>query len=132
MANLFSQTWMEQMLRHWNATPGIVEPLQQAEFSARIGYGFKSDLTPHGLLVIEKGQATAAGIYDGSILDWDLRATPEKWAEWIDGGFGLSKLGPAVATGALQFVSGDYRRMIRNPALSNPFLQHFELMSLIN
>lgn len=132
MANLFSQTWMEQMLRHWNATPGIVEPLQQAGFSARIGYGFKSDLTPHGLLVIENGQATVAGVYDGSTLDWDLRATPEKWDEWIDGGFGLSKLGPAVATGALQFVCGDYRGMIRNPKLSNPFLQHFELMSLIN
>ena len=43
MMNLFTQTWMEQMLRHWNATQSIVNPLQQAGFSARIGYGFKSD-----------------------------------------------------------------------------------------
>ncbi len=132
MVNLFTQTWMEQLLRHWNATQSIVSPLQQAGFSARIGYGFKSDPYPTGLLVIESGHAIEGGIYDGSILDWDLRATPEKWAEWIDSGFGLTKLGPAVATGALQFTVGDYRRMIRNPALSNSFLQHFELMSQIN
>lgn len=130
--DIFTQSWMEQMLRHWNSNQGIIKPLQQASFSARIGYGFKSEQAPRGLLVIEDGMAIDAGIYDGSILDWDLRAMPEKWHEWIDGGFGLSQLGPAVATGALQFVVGDYRRMIRNPVLSNPFLQHFELMSQIN
>lgn len=129
---MFSSNWMQQLQQHWNRTGEIVTPLQRAGFSARIGYGFKSEPEPRGILVIENGQAIEAGFYDGTILDWDLRATQEKWSEWIDGGFGLSQLGPAVATGALQFVSGDYRRMIRNPSLSNPFLQHFELMSHIS
>lgn len=129
---MFSQTWMQQLLQHWNRNDEIVTPLQQAGFSARIGYGFKSEPTPRGILVIENGHAVEAGDYDGTILDWDLRAAPEKWLEWIDSGFGLIKLGPAVATGALQFVAGDYRRMIRNPSLSNPFLRHFELMSMIS
>ena len=129
---MFSPSWMKQLQQHWNHTSEIVAPLQHAGFSARIGYGFKSEPEPRAILVIDNGQAIEAGFYDGTILDWDLRATQEKWSEWIDGGFGLSKLGPAVATGALQFVTGDYRRMIRNPALSNPFLQHFELMSRIN
>lgn len=128
MGELFSQAWMQRLQEKWNATSSIVDPLQEADFSARIGYGFKGEDTPRGILVVEQGRATEAGNFDGGPLDWDLRADPEKWAGWIEGGFGLTKLGPAVATGALQFVSGNYRQMIRNPALSNPFLQHFELM----
>lgn len=128
MGELFSQAWMQRLQTKWNATSSIVDPLQKAGFSARIGYGFKGEDAPRGMLVIEQGRATEAGNFDGGQLDWDLRAEPQKWAGWIEEGFGLTKLGPAVATGALQFVSGNYRQMIRNPSLSNPFLQHFELM----
>jgi hypothetical protein len=119
---------MQQLQQKWNAATDIVEPLQKADFSARIGYGFKGEDTPRGILVIEHGRVIEAGNFDGGSLDWDLRATPEKWAGWLQEGFGLTKLGPAVATGALQFVTGNYRQMIRNPALSNPFLHHFDLM----
>lgn len=129
MGELFSQPWMQQLQSKWNTTSSIVDPLHKASFSARIGYGFKGEVTPRGMLVIENGRAIEAGNYDGGKLDWDLRASPEKWASWIEGGFGLAKLGPAVATGALEFVAGNYRQMIRNPSLSNPFLQHFDLMS---
>jgi hypothetical protein len=87
---------------------------------------------PRGLLVIANGLAAHAGRYDGGALDWDLRAHPDKWRSWIESGFGITRLGPAVATGTLEFVSGNYRQMIRNPALSHPFLHHFELMSTIN
>lgn len=128
MGELFSKGWMTQLGKKWNASGNIVEPLKKAGFSARIGYGFKGEEQPRGMLVIEQGRATAAGLYDGSQLDWDLRADPDTWAAWIEEGFGLTKLGPAVATGNLQFVVGNYRQMIRNPSLSNPFLQHFELM----
>lgn len=128
MGELFSETWMRQLQQKWNAATDIVEPLQKADFSARIGYGFKGEDTPRGILVIEHGRVIGAGNFDGGSLDWDLRATPEKWAGWLQEGFGLTKLGPAVATGALQFVTGNYRQMIRNPALSNPFLHHFDLM----
>ena len=128
MNELFSTAWMSELQNRWNASEEIVVPLAEAGFSARIGYGFKGDENPHGLLVIENGVVTHAGEYDGGPLDWDLRADPDTWFEWINGGFGLTKLGPAVATGALQFVTGNYRQMIRNPALANPFLHHFSLM----
>ena len=132
MGELFSQPWMQQLQQKWNTTSSIVEPLQKADFSARIGYGFKGESAPRGILVIEHGRVIEAGSYDGGNLDWDLRAEPEKWSGWIADGFGLTKLGPAVATGALQFATGNYRQMIRNPSLSNPFLHHFELMSDIS
>jgi hypothetical protein len=51
---------------------------------------------------------------------------------WLKGGFGLSRLGPAVAMKKLQFAVGNYRQMIRKPSLSHPFLQHFELMRKIS
>lgn len=128
MGEMFSEGWMKALQSKWNANPDIVEPLSKAAFNARIAYGFKGEDKARGLLVIEQGKVIEAGSYVDGPLDWDLRATPEKWSSWLKEGFGLTKLGPAVATGALQFVSGNYRQMIRNPALSHPFLHHFELM----
>ncbi len=128
MSELFSDAWMKQLQERWNATSEITEPLSAASFSARIAYGFKEDDEAIGMLVIEDGVVVEAGSYDGSELDWDLRADADKWLGWIEGGFGLTKLGPAVATGALQFVHGNYRQMIRNPSLANPFMHHFTLM----
>ncbi len=131
MGELFSNTWMQALQSKWNADPEIVRPLSNAGFSARIAYGFKGSNLPHGILVIENGRVVEAGSYVDGPLDWDLRAEPESWHKWIKEGFGLTKLGPAVATGALQFVKGNYRQMIRNPTLSHPFLHHFKLMSEI-
>jgi hypothetical protein len=128
MIVLFSNGWMKQLQERWNASADITTPLVNAAFSARIGYGFKGDAQASGMLVIENGIAVAAGDYDGSALDWDLRADPDKWVTWIHEGFGLTKLGPAVATGALQVATGNYRQMIRNPSLANPFMNHFRLM----
>ena len=128
MSELFTEGWMKQLQERWNASTEITGPLAEAHFSARIAYGFKGDEQARGLLVIENGVVTSAGAYDGSDLDWDLRADADKWTSWIEGGFGLTKLGPAVATGALQFATGNYRQMIRNPSLANPFLTHFQLM----
>ncbi len=132
MEALFSEKWMLALREKWNAEESIVHPLRKAAFSARIAYGFKGEPNPRGILVIVNGEAIEAGGYADGPLDWDLRATPEKWAIWLKEGFGLTKLGPAVATGALQFVCGNYRQMIRNPSLSHPFLQHFDLMREIS
>lgn len=131
MSELFSDAWMKGLQEKWNNEPAVVEPLQKAAFTACIAYGFKGEEAPRGVLVIEQGRVVRAGTYAGEALDWDLRAEPAKWQEWIENGFGLTKLGPAVATGALQFVQGNYRQMIRNPTLSHPFLHHFELMSAV-
>lgn len=132
MDDLFSETWMRALQAKWNAEAKITVPLAKAGFSSSIGYGFKDRAQPRGMLIVENGVVTQAGNYDGRQLEWDLRAVPEKWQSWIDEGFGLMKLGPAVATGALQFARGDYRRMIREPSLSAPFLEHFKLMSDIS
>lgn len=128
MSELFSEAWMEQLQERWNDSTDTTKPLAEAGFSARIAYGFKGEEKARGMLVIENGMVVEAGAYDGGELDWDLRAVPEKWAAWIEEGFGLTKLGPAVATGALQFATGNYRQMIRNPSLANPFMHHFKLM----
>jgi len=122
---------MQRLQQKWNADPAIVQPLGEAAFSANIAYGFKGEDKPRGLLVIENGKVIEAGSYSDGPLDWDLRAEPSNWKKWIEEGFGLTKLGPAVATGALYFASGNYRQMIRNPSLSHPFLHHFTLISQI-
>lgn len=132
MIEIFSESWMQALQQQWNAEAKITEPLAKAGFNARIAYGFKGEDKPRGMMVIENGKVVQAGKYDEGSLDWDLRAEPQKWQDWIETGFGLTRLGPAVATGALEFVSGNYRQMIRNPSLSHPFLQHFELMSVIS
>jgi hypothetical protein len=131
MAELFTESWMQVLQKKWNADPDLVGPLGVAGFSANIAYGFKGEVKPRGILVIENGKVIEAGNYHDESLDWDLRAEPAKWKKWIEEGFGLVKLGPAVATGALQFATGNYRQMIRKPSLSHPFLHHFTLISEI-
>lgn len=128
MSKLFTADWMDELRNKWNASAHIVDPLKKADFSAKIAYGFKGEEHPRGVIVITNGEITHAGAYASEPLDWDLRASPENWQNWIEKGFGLARLGPAVATRALEFAQGNYRQMIRNPALSHPFLEHFKLM----
>ena len=128
MNELFSSGWMVALKDKWNGAEQVYAPLQKASFSARIGYGFKGEPEATGMLVIENGVVTEAGVVTGAPLDWDLRATPENWYSWIESGFDLAKLGPAIATNALEFSKGNYRQMIQNPSLSQPFLKHFQLM----
>lgn len=131
MSELFSAGWMGALKDKWNGSEQVSAPLKKAAFSARIGYGFKGESLATGMLVIVNGVAEKAGALDGEVLDWDLRATPENWTTWIESGFGLTKLGPAIATNSLEFAKGNYRQMIQNPSLSQPFLQHFQLMKEI-
>lgn len=132
MDQLFSEQWMIALKNKWNSSPQLYEPLQKAHFSARIGYGFKGEPRARGLLAIVDGLVMQAGAMDDGELDWDLRASPENWTSWIENGFGLTKLGPAIATMALEFAKGNYRQMIQNPSLSQPFMQHFQLMAEIS
>ena len=131
MAQLFSAAWMEALKEQWNRSPNVYEPLKKAEFSARIGYGFKGEPLARGILTVVNGMVQHASAMDGGELDWDLRASREDWAKWIENGFGLIKLGPAIATNSLEFAKGNYRLMIANPSLSSPFLAHFSLMAAI-
>lgn len=130
MNQLFSAEWMAAFKDEWNRTPQIYLPLQKAAFTARIGYGYKGETRARGMLSIVNGMAQEAGAMDGLDLDldWDLRASQKDWVSWIESGFGLTKLGPAIATNSLEFAKGNYRQMIKNLSLSQPFLQHFQLM----
>ena len=129
MNDLFSDTWIKSLGAAWNSDPQIVEPLQKAGFTSKISYGFINDTNPKCLLNIVDGKIISASLYRNESIDWDLRADPQNWEKWITSGFGLTKLGSAVATRSLQFMHGDYRQMIRNPTLSRPFLRHFVLMN---
>jgi len=132
MNQLFSETWMNSLKNEWNKSPQIYEPLQKVSFTSRIGYGFKGEARARGFITIVNGLVQNAGAMDDEkLLDWDLRASPENWATWIEKGFGLTKLGPAIATNSLEFAKGNYRQMIGNPSLSKPFLEHFKLMGII-
>lgn len=131
MAQLFSDAWMKQFAKAWNNDPKMVMPLANAQFSSNVAYGFTGEEKPRGIIVIKNGKVEHAGLYADEPLNWDLRASFENWRIWLESGFGLSRLGPAVAMGKLKFVTGDYRKMIRNPATSAPFLRHFVIMSEI-
>jgi len=131
MSELFSEAWIKTLGEAWNNDAQIVDPLKKAKFSANISYGFIGEPQPKCLLSIVNGSIHNASLYHNENIDWDLRAAPANWEKWIIGGFGLTKLGPAVATRTLQFAQGDYRQMIRNPLLSRPFLRHFILMNNI-
>lgn len=128
MTELFSDEWMSALKDKWNNEPKVVDPLKKADFTATIAYGFKGEPKPRGVMVVQNGVVTKAGSYGEEPLDWDLRADRANWKLWIETGFGLTRLGPAVAMKKLEFAQGNYRQMIRNPALSHPFLKHFDLM----
>ncbi len=129
MNELFSETWIKSLGEAWNHDAQIVEPLHKADFTSKIAYGFLGDEQPKCLLDIVSGTIVKASLYHNEEVTWDLRAEPQNWEKWMTSGFGLSKLGAAVATRSLQFKQGDYRQMIRNPVLSRPFLRHFVLMN---
>lgn len=131
MSQLFSESWMHALKEKWNRDSSIFEPLQKVGFKSIIAYGFQGEVAPRGVIVIDNGLVSAAGAYNGEKLDWDLRASAENWKLWLETGFGLTRLGPAVAMRKLQFAAGNYRQMIRNPSLSHPFLQHFDMMRSI-
>lgn len=75
MMELFSPAWMQAYLNQWNAEAELVNALAKIDFNSTIGYGFKDDPHPTGILVVENGKAVAAGFYTGQFLNWDLRAT---------------------------------------------------------
>lgn len=129
MAKLFSDNWMAAFAELWNADEEMVANLGEAGFSATIGFGCKGEDQPRGVVEVIDGRIAYAGGHNGQVPDWDMRADIADWKEWISKGFGLDKLGISVASGRLDFETGDYRRMIRNPNLAKPFLRHFELMS---
>lgn len=131
MASLFSADWMERFREAWNAEPALAGALGKIGFNSTIGYGFRGETTPRGILIIENGAAVRAKTYDGEHLDWDLRADAETWAQWLAEPPGMVSLGMAYAASRLQFVTGDYVTMIKEPSMAGPFMKSFSVMARV-
>lgn len=131
MADLFSEDWMVSFAEAWNDESDVSGKLGEAGFNSVIGYGFPGDDAPAGVIVVENGQVTSAGAFEGEDLDWDLRADAKNWDKWISKPPGMAGLGMAVTTGKLKFKTGDYGTMMKNPALAGPFVKSFALMAKV-
>jgi hypothetical protein len=129
MTEIFSEAWMREYARLWNAEQAMVRELTRQRFNAAVGYGFLDQPAPRGLLVVVRGVAEQAGHYDGRALDWDLRASSADWIEWLGQGFDLSRLLVAVGTQRLQVWKGNHQRILRKPPLVGALLRAFALMT---
>ncbi|MDS4070181.1 MAG: hypothetical protein RKO24_11240 [Candidatus Competibacter sp.] len=125
---VFSEAWMLEYARLWNAEQAMVRELTRQRFTAVVGYGFPDAAEPKSMLVVARGMAEHAGRYDGRELDWDLRAAPADWACWLSQGFDLSGILVAVGTQRLQIRKGDHKRILRKPPLVGALLRAFSLM----
>ncbi|PWB49051.1 MAG: SCP-2 sterol transfer family protein [Nitrosomonadales bacterium] len=131
MESLFSSEWAERFASQWNTNPDMVEPLAAASFDSVIAFGYTDAIHPAVLVEVRNGKIGKAGLHNAAnspAASWDLRAAPGQWAKWKKEGLGIAGLGVAVASGQLQFRSGDYRKMIRTPQLAGPFLKFFTLL----
>jgi hypothetical protein len=128
MADLFSDEWMKSYMEQWNAEPELSDKLASIQFNTVIGYGFDGEDAPRGVLVVENGKATDAGAYTGQSLNWDLRATPDNWAKWMDKPPGMMGLGMAYTSRKLKFKLGDYSAMVKDPRMAGPFIKSFAVM----
>ncbi len=131
MAALFSADWMEGFRDAWNRDPELADALERIGFASVIGYGFKGEPNPRGVIIVENGRAVEAGPYTGEDLDWDLRADQETWGQWLQKPPGMLLLGMAYSASRLQFVRGDYAAMIKDPRMAGPFMKSFAVMGSV-
>jgi len=131
MAELFSADWMNGLKDEWNAEPEVKEKLAEIGFNSIIACGFKDEDKPRGVFVVENGECIRAGDYDGSDLDWDMRADRDNWLKWANDGIGMAGLGTAFAMGKLKFLTGDYKGMLKDPRMAGPFVKSFGLMGKV-
>ena len=58
-----------------------------------------------------------------------MRADLGDWLKWVEKGIGM--MGMAFTTGKLKFKTGDYKAMMKDPRMANPFVKSFGLMQKI-
>ena len=120
---------MSSYQKFWNADPELSGALQKINFNSVIGYGFKGEAEPKGVLIVENGKVEAAGEYRGQELNWDLRADHQTWQNWLENPPGMMGLGMAYTSAQLEFVVGDYASMIKDPQMAGPFMKSFAVMA---
>lgn len=131
MEDLFSEAWAKRFSGKWNGNAEMVNQLAAANFDSVVAFGYLDHPVPEVVLKITQGRITHTQRYEpdtSPLADWDLRAKPEQWEKWRGNGPGITGLGVAVASRQLQFVAGDYRKMIRQPLLAGPFLKFFTFL----
>lgn len=132
MAELFSDTWINDLKDAWNNEPEVSDALAKIDFSSVITCGFKDEDTPRCVFVVENGKAISAGLYNGELADWDMRAAEKHWNAWADKPLNMATMGLAFTTGKLKFPIGDFKAMLKNPSMAVPFVKSFALMSQIS
>ncbi len=131
MTDLFSDPWMKRFMEQWNADAELSGELANIGFSSVIAYGFDGEDRPRGMLRVENGKAVAAGEYDGSEVNWDLRADEALWVKWMTKPPGMMGLGMAYTSRKLKFSVGDYTAMIKDPRMAGPFIKSFSVMGRV-
>lgn len=133
MAQLFSADWMNEYKDAWNEEPEVRDKLAEIGFNSVVYVGFKNEEDPRGLFVVENGVCVRAGAWSAGAAEpnWDMRADQTDWLKWIEKGIGMAGLGIAFATGKLKFKVGDYKGMLKDPRMANPFVKSFGLMQMI-
>jgi len=129
MAELFTDEWINALKDLWNASPEVSGKLSEINFSSTITCGFKNEELPSCVFVVENGIAISAGLYNGEKPDWDMRGDEKNWNKWTNKALTMTTMGMAVATGKLQFKTGDFKAMIKNPSMAVPFIRSFGLMT---
>jgi len=131
MSQLFSNEWINKLKDLWNEDKEVSGKLAEINFCSTITCGFKGENLPLCVFVVENGIAVSAGLYNGEKADWDMRADQKNWDKWTTKPLGMTSMGMAFATGKLQFKSGDFKAMIKNPSMAGPFVKSFALMTKI-
>ena len=131
MAQLFTDEWINTLKDLWNKEPEVSDKLAEINFSSTITCGFKNEEDPRCVFVVENGKAVSAGLYNGETADWDMRADEKNWNKWMEKPLTMTSMGMAFATGKLQFKTGDFKAMIKNPSMAVPFVKSFGLMTKI-
>lgn len=131
MAELFSEEWMRSYMDEWNKESELSDALARIDFNSNIAYGFIDQEHPTGILIVQKGKVSKAGLYNNEELNWDLRASRDNWDKWIAKGMGMAGLGMAYMGGKLKFKIGDYTAMIKDPRMAGPFVKSFTVMGRV-
>lgn len=131
MAELFTDEWINTLKDLWNNDPEVSGKLAEIDFCSTITCGFKNEDLPSCVFVVENGIAVLAGLYNGEEADWDMRGDKENWDKWTSKALTMTTMGMAFATGKLQFKTGDFKAMIKNPSMAVPFVKSFGLMTKI-
>lgn len=126
---VLSPEWLNEYADEWNRDKEFVDVLCDVGFTGNVAYGFPDEKEPRFCLTVVDGKASPFDCDKLDSVDWDLRASDGQWASWFESPPGLFALGVAYTGKGLQFQSGDYPSMIKNPPIASSFVQSFVLMS---